>query len=199
MLAQIGRRTLTKAVGAAALVGLASDSVGASTGTLNDEHDGDGDTSEDDDTTEENRHGPVRKSRFAVEIGDIELEGWESVSLPSVTVEEGEYREGDDPDYEKNLWGQTAFDDLQMERQVRPTDNELWEWLREVREGGVDTGRKEVTVELLGEEGEARVKWQFSEAWVKEYDPPELDASADGDVATESITVAFDKMEREEI
>jgi len=33
---------------------------------------------------------------------------------------------------------------------------------------------------------------------VKDYDPPELDASADGDVATESITVAFDKMIRTE-
>ena len=63
--------------------------------------------------------------------------------------------------------------------------------------GNLDEGRKELAVVLMDEEGADQIRWEFENAWVKDYEPPVLDASADGDVATESITVAFDMMTRE--
>ena len=142
------------------------------------------------------RHGPMRTGRFKVEIDDVEIPGWRSVTIPSRSTEKGEYREGNEPDYEKQIWGQTTFDDLEMERGVKPGDTAIHDWHQSVVEGRVDEGRKEVAVVLQDEEGEPQIRWEFQEAWVQNYDPPELDASADGDVATESITVAFDKMTR---
>jgi len=49
----------------------------------------------------------------------------------------------------------------------------------------------------MDEEGETLIRWRFEGAWLKEYDPPDLDATADGAIATESITVAFDGMTTE--
>lgn len=145
------------------------------------------------------RHGPVRTGRFKVEIDEVEIAGWRSVTIPSTSTEQGEYREGNEPGYERKLWGQTTFDDLEMERGVQPGDTRIFDWRKDVIEGRVDSGRKEVAVTLLDEEGEPQIRWEFQGAWPKEYDPPELDASADGDIATESITVAYDKMERAEV
>lgn len=136
--------------------------------------------------------------RFTVTIDGVEVGGFRHVTIPSSTTEEGEYREGSEPDYERKLWGQTTFDDLEMERGFVPGDTVIRDWRDDVLEGRVDEGLKEVAVTLLSEDGQSRVEWRFSNAWIKAYDPPELDASADGEVATESCTVAFDRMVRTE-
>jgi phage tail-like protein len=144
------------------------------------------------------RHGPMRTGRFKVQIDDVEVPGWQSVTIPSRSTEQGEYREGNDPDYEKKVWGQTTFDDLEMERGLRPGDTKLHDWVEDIQAGNADSGRKEIAVILLDEEGAEQIRWEFQDAWIKQYDPPELDASADGDVATEEITVAYDQMARKE-
>ena len=144
------------------------------------------------------RHGPMKTGRFEVQIDDVEVPGWQSVTIPSRSTEQGEYREGNDADYEKKVWGQTSFDDLEMERGVKPGDTRLYDWTKDIQAGNADSGRKEIAVILLDEEGAEQIRWEFQDAWIKQYDPPELDASADGDIAIESITVAYDKMERKE-
>ncbi|PSP24296.1 cysteine protease [Halobacteriales archaeon QH_10_65_19] len=145
------------------------------------------------------RHGgPLRTGQFEVQIDDVEVPGWRSVTIPSRSTEQGEYREGNEAEYERKIWGQTTFDDLEMERGVKPGDTQLYDWHENIRQGNVDEGRKEIAVILMDENGEPQTRWEFQEAWIKDYDPPELDASADADVAMESITVAFDKMDRTE-
>jgi len=152
----------------------------------------------DDTLVAVDRHGPMKTGRFEVQIDDIAVAGWQTVTIPGISVEQGSYREGNDPDYEKKTWGQTTFDDLEMERGVKPGDTKLYDWIKDVQAGKADSGRKEITVKMLDEEGEMQIQWEFQKAWVKEYSPPELESSADGEMATESITVAYDKMERKE-
>lgn len=145
------------------------------------------------------RHAPLRTGRFKVEIDEVEVPGWQSVTVPSSTTEQGTYREGDEPDHERKVWGQTTYDDLEMERGVQPGDTAIYDWRQSVIQGQVDSGRKQVAITLLDEEGNPQIRWELQGAWPKEYSPPELDASADGDVATESITVAYEKFERAEV
>jgi phage tail-like protein len=140
------------------------------------------------------QHGPMRTGRFVVEIDDVEVPGWHSVAIPGRSTEQDEYREENG----ETDWGQTSFDDLEMERGVKPGDTRLYDWHMAVVEGDVEEGRKEIAVVLLDENGETQAEWELQEAWITAYDPPELDAGADGDVATESITVAYDKMDRVE-
>lgn len=154
------------------------------------------------------RHGPVKTGRFEVEIDGVEVPGWQTVTIPSISVEQGSYREGNEAKHEKKLWGQVTYDDLKMERGFDPDSTELVEWRRAIQAGKADEGRKEIAVKLLdGEKKKEKkkekdetvlVQWEFDGAWIKEYDPPNLDASADGEVATESVTIAYDEMIRKD-
>ena len=144
------------------------------------------------------RDGPMKTGRLVVTIDEAEVPDWQSVTIPTGYVANTESREGSDATYEKKLWGQVSFDDLEMERRFKPGATELHDWFEDIRAGKVDEGRKEIAVKIQDEGGTVEVKWEFSEAWIKEYSPPELDASADGDMATESVTIAFDEMIRTE-
>lgn len=144
------------------------------------------------------RHGPMKTGRFEVQIDDVEVKGWQSVTIPGKSIEQDSYREGNDAEFEKKTWGQPSFDDLEMERGVKPGATELHDWIKDMQAGKADESRKEIAVKLLNEEGQVEINWEFREAWIKEYSPPELDASADGDIATESVTIAFDEMIRTE-
>ncbi|PAU83306.1 cysteine protease [Halorubrum salipaludis] len=192
MLPTIGRRTVLQTIGVAGALGLASGAAEVET-----------ETEATAEAAALNRHDALRTGRFEVELDGEAVSGWQTVTIPSRSTEQDEYREGNDADYEKKVWGQTTFDDLEMERGLQREDvNRLYDWHEAVRAGKADEGRKEIAVKLLDGRGgnpEPLLEWRFEEAWIKEYSPPELDASADGDVATESITVAFDRMVREEI
>ena len=142
------------------------------------------------------RHGPLRTGRFTVELDDVEVPGWQSVTIPSSTTEKGEYREGPDPDHARKIWGRTSYGDLEMERGVQQGDTRIYDWVQAVINGQVDEARKEIAVILLDEEGQPQIRWEFTNAWPSEYSPPELNSGDDADVATESIVVAFDTMVR---
>ncbi len=182
---KLGRRTAMKAAGLLAMAGIASTPSAGARG-------------EEVGQWGRPRGGALENDNFTVEIKGEETEGWREVTLPGTTTEEGEYQEGEDPDAVKQFWGQTTFDDLEMERGLIPGDTRLFDWRESVRMGDVDKGRKKLSIILNGGRNNPEIRWEFEGAWIKEYDPPDLDASADGDVATESITVAYDKMVRTE-
>jgi phage tail-like protein len=130
--------------------------------------------------------------------GGVQVAGWQSVTIPGISVEQGSYREGNEAKHEKKLWGQPTFDDLEMERGVKPDDTKLHDWHSAIQAGKADAARKEIAVKMQDEEGQATTRFTFADAWPKEYNPPSLDATAAGDMTTESITVAFDAMIRTE-
>lgn len=91
------------------------------------------------------------------------------------------------------------FDDLEMEREFIPGDTAIRGYRDAIRQGRVDDGRKEITITLQDAQGAAVVEWQFSDAWIKTYDPPTLGDRGQGDDATQSCTVKFDQMTRREL
>lgn len=139
----------------------------------------------------------MRTGRFVVEIDGVQVDGFRTIDLPSRGTELVEYQEGDDTD--RTLWGQTSFDDLEMERGLAAAETQLIDWRRTVERGQTDEARKEIAVKIQDEEGQAQIRWEFTNAWPKNYYPPTLDATADGEVATESVTIVFDEMIREEL
>jgi phage tail-like protein len=150
------------------------------------------DGTRNDSTVVAIQHGPMRTGRFKVELDGEELAGPARVNIPARSTEQDSYKEGGDGETE---WGRTGFDDLEMSRGVNPGNTRLYDWHEAVEEGNVDSGRKSVTVKLLDEDGNPMIQWELQEAWIKEYDPPELDAGSDA-MAQEEITIAFDKMTR---
>lgn len=159
------------------------------------------------------RRGPVRKSRFPVEIADIQIPNWVTVELPNQRIAKAEYREGNDPAQDAQLWGRTEYDNLTMTRGVEPSSAgnaqvpgpgspvglKLFEWFKKARQGKVTDARKKVTVTVYNEsgpQGAPVAKWVFEKAWPIEYSPPTLDAMSKGEIAMESITLAYYKYDR---
>jgi phage tail-like protein len=140
------------------------------------------------------RQQPIENGRFKVKIDDTEVSGFQHVTVPGSTTETVD---GGDSDQQRRLLGQTEYEDLVMERNVIKGDSTLRDWRDDIRQGKIESARKTVSVVLLTETGETVIEWQFTNAWVKEYDPPELVAGST-EVATESCTVAYDEMVREE-
>ncbi len=75
-----------------------------------------------------------------------------TVTIPGKSIEQDEYRDGNDATHEKKTWGQVTFDDLEMERGVKLGATELHDWIKDIQAGKADEGRKEIAVKLLDEE-----------------------------------------------
>jgi len=148
------------------------------------------------------RHGPLRPNRFAVELDGITIAGFQRVEIPSKRTEQIEYREGNDPAHHRRLWGRSTYEDLILERGANKENADLYKWRTRVDEGNVDAARKTVAVVLQDEAGQSHIRWNFTNAWPKEYQPPTLESNTgagQGNVATETYVVTFDEMERKEV
>jgi phage tail-like protein len=143
--------------------------------------------------------GPIRTERFEVDIADIDAVGFQRVDMPSHSTQMNEYREGNDPVWSRRLWGQTQYEDLTMVRGAKKGDMSLYDWRKMVVDGKMEEARKDIAISILNSVGEATLRYEFVDAWPKEYQPPSLDATGGGnDVATETIIVSYNEMDRVE-
>jgi phage tail-like protein len=145
------------------------------------------------------RHGPLKTGRFAVEIDDEDVSGFKKVDIPDQRTKLVEYREGTDAAHNRKLWGQNEYDDLRMTRGAKKDDKTLFDWRQKVVQGKMEEARKNLAVILQDEQASQQLRWEFTNAWIKEYVPPTLETSAQGGeagIATEEIVVCFDEMKR---
>lgn len=176
----IDRRDLMKVVGIAGIASTFSGSAAASTGTPD-------------------RMGPLRRNRFTVEIDDIPVQGFQEVDLPTAATNVSTYREGNDPNFDRQLWGQSGYDELVLVRGLQKGDTHLHDWYKQVKDGKMREARKDLQVTVLDEEAQPQVVYEFKDAWPKEYEGPALDAMIrpnESAIATETITVVYNEFER---
>lgn len=179
MFDNIGRRTVMKAMGATALLGLS----------------GSGSADVPGGTATDDIYGANATGSFSVTIGGTTIDEWERVQIPGDRSSKVE-RESTDGDHTRSLLGQTEYEMLEMEREMKPGDTTLVDWRKDIRQGKIEEGRQTVTVTLNDSSGNPVIEWEFTEAWVKEYGALELDGSDYGETATESVTVEFDELTR---
>lgn len=140
------------------------------------------------------RHGPYRNFRYLLEIDGIAEAGFTECTIPEASTELIEYREGNEAPTVRKLVGLNTYGDLVMQRGV--TDSlALFEWRKLVKQGKLDEARRAIAVLILDEEGSPGPRWEFRDAWPRQYDAPDLDAT-DNEVAIESLTVVHEGMER---
>lgn len=141
------------------------------------------------------RHGPYRNARFLLEIDGIVKAGFSSCSIPENSTEPIEYREGNDPPTVRKLWSLNDYGNLTLESGTTESSIELFEWRKSVENGKVDSARRNVAVVVLDEEGGSAARWQFKQAWPRQYDAPDLDATG-SEVAIESMEIVHEGMIR---
>ncbi len=130
---------------------------------------------------------PTRILGFTVEIDGISDSHWTAVHLPAASTE---------PD--DDGWGETRRQELEMERIFDPDDTMLHDWKETVADGADGEALKTVVVTVFDQEGADRATWTFEDAWITYYQPPQLDPSTLGEVASERVVLAYDSMDRQE-
>jgi phage tail-like protein len=142
------------------------------------------------------RNDPYLNSRFLLEIDGIVQAGFSDVTIPDISTDPIEYREGNEDTTVRKLPGLTKYGNLTLKWGI--TDSvELFEWRKQVIQGNIADARKNIAVILQDEEGNPAARWEFREAWPSKYDAPDLSAKGN-DVAIETLEIVHEGMDRVE-
>ena len=141
------------------------------------------------------RHGPYRNTRYLLEIDGIAKAGFSEATIPEANTETVEYREGNEEPTVRKLSTLRAYGNLTLNWGITTDALELHDWWMLVAQGNTDEARRPIAVVLLDEEGAAGPRWEFRDAWPRQYDAPDLNATGN-EVAIESMEIVHEGMER---
>ncbi|NFV80354.1 phage tail protein [Magnetospirillum aberrantis] len=137
---------------------------------------------------------PYRGFRFRVEIAGIQIAAFSEASIPDITIESVDYREGTDPIYKRPLSGLSTYGRVTLRRGL--TDStDLYEWQQQVLNKGSTTTRKNISLILIAADGQDKCRWNIINAWPTKYETGGLNASS-SDVVVETLEIALDYMTR---
>ncbi len=141
------------------------------------------------------RHGPFRNTRYLLEIDSIAKAGFSECTIPESNTEVVEYREGNEAPTVRKLGTLAAYGNLTLKWGITTDSIELFEWWQLVEQGKVDSARRPIAIVLLDEEGQPGPRWEFRNAWCRQYDAPDLNATGN-EVAIEQMEIVHEGMER---
>jgi phage tail-like protein len=149
------------------------------------------------------RFEPYKNFKFRVMWDGNYVCGVSKVSALKQTVDTINFREGGDPNTQHVGPTLTKFDPITLERGI--TENPAFEkWARTVfdhenkNQPTLVGFRKDISIELLNEQGTIVRRYNVSNCWVSEHEMlPELDASS-GAYAIERLVIQHEGISRDE-
>jgi phage tail-like protein len=135
---------------------------------------------------------PLRAANFLVEIDGITRTHFISVDGLGSEVDIVEEREGTDPRRSHKVAGAAHTRNLIL-RWPTDDDRELSDWHQVILDGQTD--RRNGSIILLDDTGNARIRWNFVEAWPAKWEGPSFNAEGN-DIAIESIELAHEGIVR---
>ena len=148
------------------------------------------------------RFDPYKSFKFRVKFDERTVAGISKVSALKQTTEPITHREGGDPSSSRLTPGIWKFDPITLERGVTH-DLEFENWAKLIWnvEGdaviSLENFRRNITIELLNEQGVVAKAYKVYRCWVSEYQAlPELDANTSV-VAIERIVLQNEGWERD--
>ena len=140
------------------------------------------------------RVDPYRNSRFLLEIDGISQAGFREATISESTQDPIEYREGNEPPTVRKIPGLIKYGNVTLKWGV--TDSlDLYNWRKSIEDGKVKDNRKKIAVVLMDDQGNAKARWEFSQAWPTKYHAPDLNATAN-EIAIETLEIAHESMAR---
>lgn len=138
------------------------------------------------------RIDPYASYNFAVELDGITRAGFRECSGLEVSQEAGTYREGTDRNLGmRKLPGLVTYGDITLSRGFT-SDAKLWQWRQKAANGEVE--RHDISIVLLDDTGNAKIRWNLFACWPTKWTGPTLDATAD-ELAIESLELACERIE----
>jgi phage tail-like protein len=121
------------------------------------------------------RKDPYGNYRFRVVIDGIQTAGFSDATVPDITVDSFDYREGTDSPTGRKLSGLVKYGNITLKKGL--TDSmELYNWHKTVTQKGAKSARKNISLILVDEEGNDKAQWDVVEAWPTKYDPSDFSA-----------------------
>lgn len=139
------------------------------------------------------KQDPYRGFNFLVEIDGITQAGFQECSGLDSSTGSIDYREGNDALHARKVPGMNTFSPISLKRGITDSD-ELWKWRKTVADGKAE--RRNGSVVLLDEKGDAKIRWSFRNAWPSKWTGPAFNASGNA-IAIESLEITHEELVRE--
>lgn len=148
--------------------------------------------------TERPNKNPYSNFNFIVEIDGVEIAAFCEVSGLDSENTPIEYREGADPtNAPRQLPGIEKYTNVQLKRGITGS-LALWNWRKEVRDGGsAFPPTRNVVIKLLDEKhdrGQPAMTWTLTNAWPTKLTGPSLNAKGN-DVALEQLDLIHERVD----
>ncbi len=136
------------------------------------------------------RQDPYLNYKFKVEIDGIITAAFSEVTIPDVSTEATEYREGTDPPTPRKLSGLIKYGNITLKKGI--TDSlELYNWWKLVETGGASKARKNLSLILVDEEDTDKAQWDIIQAWPSKYDSSDFSAKGN-EVMVETLEIVHE-------
>lgn len=136
---------------------------------------------------------PYRAYTFNLLIKNVPAGHFTEVRGLGLRIDRISYREAGLNSIERQVPGQVSYSPVEIRNGLTSNDI-LWKWLTEVRDGRVR--REEVSIAVLDPSGAAEVmRWNLSRAWPCEWRGAPLNASS-RELAIETLILAHEGIER---
>ncbi len=135
---------------------------------------------------------PVSNYNFSVEIDGQTIAQFQAVEGLSIEIAKIEHRENKTGGLPvmKALPGHVQYGDIVLKR-GRVTENNFWDWIKQVQDGDVDAARKNGSV-TINDYMHAEVgRWNFEFGWPSKVELGGFDATAD-EVLIETVTIVHE-------
>jgi phage tail-like protein len=140
---------------------------------------------------------PYRGYLFTVSITGLQVAGFSEVTVPDITIDTVDYREGDDPPYKRVLSGLVTYGRVTLQRGLTNV-TDLYDWHNTIVTKGASLpgARKNVTIQLNnGSQDNPGASWTLFNAWPISYKTGALNA-ASSEVVIETLEMAVETITR---
>jgi phage tail-like protein len=144
---------------------------------------------------ERDNKNPYSAFNFVVEINGAQVAAFQEVSGLDSENTPIEYREGADKlNSVRKLPGMEKYPNLTLKRGLTGT-TVLWDWRKEVRDGGTAFPPvRDVVIKLQNEKHEDVYQWSLTNAWCSKLSGPALNAKGN-EIAIETMELAYDRID----
>lgn len=140
---------------------------------------------------------PMLGTRFALEVDGLVV-GWFAEASGFSNQSEVVTHQATGPDGKtilQKMPGSLSYDDISLRRGISD-DKALWEWRQEVIDGQMEKARRNGSVVIYNAALEEKVRFNFENGWPSSWRGPDVRAE-DNSVAIEEITIAHERLERQ--